>query len=119
MYESVLVSLLLGLLFPLSAFAFLRLEVPRLEKQLNMDCDLLGCSLSGRWDWCSYLIHCSLTVFATILGVALFFRQPDTLLEVNTQRAMQFGFLGAYVYCMNLVYRRYTTLDMQPQVYFY
>jgi len=132
-----LLSLLLGGLFPLSAWAFLWLEVSALVAQVKHDCDLLGSPsleatsstsststrdpdpFARRWHWASYLIHCSVAVFATLLGAALFFRQPDALLDVNTQGAMQFGFLGAYVYCMNLVYRRYTTLDLQPHVFMY
>ncbi|MBI2477465.1 MAG: hypothetical protein HYV60_02070 [Planctomycetia bacterium] len=39
------------------------------------------------------------------------------MLDVNTLRGMQLGFLGAYVYCLNLVYRRYTTRDLAPYVY--
>lgn len=36
--------------------------------------------------------------------------------DVVTQ-ALRYGFLGAYVYCIQLIYRRYTTLDLQPTVY--
>ncbi len=132
-----LLSLLLCSLFPLTATAFRLLEVPDILAQLEHDCDLLGSpplvtssstspastqnseTFSHRWNWLSYLIHCSAAVFATLLGTALFFREADALLDVNTQRAMQFGFLGAYVYCLNLVYRRYTTLDLQPHVYLF
>ena len=132
-----LLSLLLCSLFPLTATAFRLLEVPDILAQLEHDCDLLGSpplvtssstspastqnseTFSHRWNWLSYLIHCSAAVFATLLGAALFFREADALLDVNTQRAMQFGFLGAYVYCLNLVYRRYTTLDLQPHVYLF
>lgn len=141
-----LVSLLLCSLFPLSAWAYCRLEVPSLVVQVKQDCRLLESqppavtsptaspttpppptppitsredseSFSNPWNWLSYLIHCILAVLATLLGVTLFFREPDALLDMNTQRAMQFGFLGAYVYCLNLVYRRYTTLDLQPHVF--
>ncbi|MGI8980288.1 MAG: tetratricopeptide repeat protein [Pirellulaceae bacterium] len=133
----VLLSVLLCSLFPLSATAFRLLEVPDILAQLEHDCDLLGSpppvassstssantqnseTLSHRWNWLSYVIHCSAAVFATMLGAALFFREADHLLDTNTQRAMQFGFLGAYVYCLNLVYRRYTTLDLQPHVYLF
>ena len=133
----IVLSLLLCSLFPLTATAFRLLEVPDILAQLEHDCDLLGSpplvtssstspastqnseTFSHRWNWLSYLIHCSAAVFATLLGAALFFREADALLDVNTQRAMQFGFLGAYVYCLNLVYRRYTTLDLQPHVYLF
>jgi hypothetical protein len=32
---------------------------------------------------------------------------------------MRYGFLGAYVFSLQLIYRRYTTLDLQPSVYMY
>jgi tetratricopeptide (TPR) repeat protein len=118
-------SLLMAGLFPLSAVAFGWLEVPFLLQQLKNDCYLLGKRdqqtqpYTIRWNQSSYALHYSLAVIATVLGVSLFLRQPDTLLDVNTLHAMQYGFLGAYVYCMNLVYRRYTTLDLQPHMYLY
>lgn len=37
--------------------------------------------------------------------------------DENILQALRFGFLGAYVYALQLVYRRYTTLDLQPSVY--
>ena len=40
-------------------------------------------------------------------------------IDENTLRAMQFGFIGAYIYSIYLVYRRYTTSDLQPAVYMY
>jgi len=121
-WSAVWMALLLAGLFPLSAVAFRLLEVPFLVKQLNEDCKLLGKEdqqYSRRWDASSYAIHYSLAVLATVLGVSLFFRRPDELIGTNILHAMQYGFLGAYVFCVNLVYRRYTTLDLQPHVYMY
>ena len=124
-------TLLFLSVFPLSAFAFRRREVPRLIAQLKVDYAMLGSQqtagtstndqelddFSARWNVESYALHCLLTVLAAAVGAALFCWQPGSLLDVNTQRGMQLGFLGAYVYCLNLIYRRYTTRDLQPHVY--
>ena len=39
------------------------------------------------------------------------------LLDANTLMAMCYGFVGSYIFAVQLVYRRYTTLDLQPTVY--
>lgn len=128
----VLAPLLLGI-FPLSAFAFWLREVPRLINQLNADYKMLGSERqlgasaehqkidcdSARWNADTYSVHCLLAVFVAAVGAALFCWRPESLLDINTQHGMQLGFLGAYVYCLNLVYRRYTTRDLQPHVYLY
>ncbi|MFN0019432.1 MAG: hypothetical protein ACKVP0_14295 [Pirellulaceae bacterium] len=117
--------------FPLSAFAFRRREVPRLIAQLRLDYEMLGGQpspltsagsqdsdgLGYRWNVESYALHCALAILAAVVGAALFCWRPGSLLDPNTQHGMQLGFLGAYVYCLNLVYRRYTTRDLQPHVY--
>ena len=41
------------------------------------------------------------------------------MIDANTLQALRFGFLGAYVFSLQLVYRRYTTYDLQPTVYMY
>lgn len=125
--ESIALFLLFVGIFPLSAIAFLKLEVPSLMELLTNDRKMLGKTslsgtgdgrqISGRWDWRSYSLHCCLAIFATAAGTGLFFRTPDGLLDVNTLRGMQLGFLGAYVYSLHLIYRRYTTRDLMPHVY--
>lgn len=120
--------ILMAGLFPLSALAFGWLEVPRIIEQVQRDCLLLGTDLprdvsgspvTGRWSMTSYALHYVPAVIATLLGIGLLFRDADDRLNINTLQAMRFGFLGAYVYCLNLIYRRYTTLDLQPHVYLY
>lgn len=133
----IVLALLFLSVFPLSAIAFRRREVPQLIAQLKVDYAMLGgqpatrtgtgtgtggqdpSELGNRWNKESYALHCALTIFAAGIGAALFCWQPGSLLDINTQRGMQLGFLGAYVYCLNMVYRRYTTRDLQPHVYLY
>jgi tetratricopeptide (TPR) repeat protein len=125
-------ALLFLSVFPLSAIAFRRREVPHLIAQLKVDYAMLGGRLTAtgdggqnprdlgdRWNRESYALHCAMSIFAAVVGAALFCWRPGSLLEINTQRGMQLGFLGAYVYCLNVVYRRYTTRDLQPHVYLY
>jgi hypothetical protein len=123
--------LLLAGLFPLSAIAFRWLEVPGILDQVKRDFDNLRTDdtteeravrtdrTARRWSQNSYAVHYSLAIVATLLGIGLIFREPDKLLDSNALQAMRFGFLGAYIYCLNLIYRRYTTLDLQPHVYMY
>jgi tetratricopeptide (TPR) repeat protein len=124
-----LMLLLMVGLFPLSAIAFARLEAPLLIEQLERDTRLLGAPermqaaashSARRWSNSSYAIHYCPAMVATALGLGLFFldnKLNHRLLDINTLQAMRYGFLGAYVYCLGLVYRRYTTLDLQPHVY--
>jgi tetratricopeptide (TPR) repeat protein len=71
----------------------------------------------------NYGIQTSLAVLLTIFGLVLFFWPPATssndLFDENTLQAMRYGFVGAYIFSAQLVYRRYTTSDLQPTVYAY
>jgi tetratricopeptide (TPR) repeat protein len=71
----------------------------------------------------NYAIQTSLAVLLTIFGLVLFFWPPPTgtgeLFDQNTLQAMRYGFVGAYIFSAQLVYRRYTTSDLQPTVYAY
>lgn len=122
--------LLMAGLFPFSAIAFAWLEVPGIVEQISNDIKLTGVDRTldrmfepsaKQWSHTSYAFHYFPAILATVLGVSLFFgvsqSMSDGLLGANTLNAMRWGFLGAYVYCMRLVYRRYTTLDLQPHVY--
>jgi tetratricopeptide (TPR) repeat protein len=58
-------------------------------------------------------------VLLTVVGMSLFFWPPNAeLLDHKALNAMRYGFLGAYTFSVQLLYRRYTTLDLQPTVYF-
>lgn len=119
-------ALLMAGLFPLSAIAFTWMEVPGIVEQAKNDCKMLGADgkwnryadpTASRYNPSNYALHYSLAIIATLMGVGLFFRDPDKHLSINTIQALRLGFLGAYLYCVGLIYRRYTTLDLQPSVY--
>ncbi|MBN1284302.1 MAG: tetratricopeptide repeat protein [Anaerolineae bacterium] len=90
----------------------------------------------------NYALHITLIVLLTIVGMLLFIWNPgggsaDTAqsdtgavqdapdsmddfpvdININTLQAIRVGFLGAYLFAAQLVYRRYTTSDLQPTVY--
>jgi len=67
-----------------------------------------------------YLLTITLATAFTVIGLGLFFWPPATdQLNANTLQAMRYGFLGGYVFSLQLIYRRYTTDDLQPAVYLY
>lgn len=73
----------------------------------------------SRMNWA---IQAALAGLVTILGASLFFWEPsstDEIINVNTVQALRYGFLGAYIFSLQLIYRRYSTLDLRPNVFFY
>lgn len=67
-----------------------------------------------------YVLHIILAMLATLIGLSFFvWTPPSGLVSEATLAAMRFGFLGAYLFAVQLVYRRYTTIDLQPSVYMY
>ena len=76
----------------------------------------------------NYVVQSIHTLLATMLGLSLFIWFPSRLSLINEIfgaedigkiiiQAMQYGFLGAYIFSLQLVYRRYSTFDLQPIVY--
>lgn len=119
--------------FPISAMAYQIFQRETQLIELQRDFELLGIirrspdagiseDLSRRYSqiynpW-NFAIHTMLVVLLTVFGMSLFFWPPDaTLLDAKAQHAMRYGFLGAYTFAVQLLYRRYTTLDLQPTVY--
>ncbi|MEO6751243.1 MAG: tetratricopeptide repeat protein [Chthoniobacteraceae bacterium] len=134
LFQFLVLAPFFAIIFPLSALAFFRREVPRLVAQLKIDYAMLGTrptkglstgrpetdEATSRWHGESYTLHCMLAMLAAGAGAAIFCWSSDSLksvLDANTQRGMQLGFMGAYLYALNLIYRRYTTGDLQPHVY--
>ena len=68
-----------------------------------------------------YLVTVTLATAFTAIGGALLFSTSTDLINAstNTLQAMRYGFLGGYVFSLQLIYRRYTTDDLQPAVYLY
>ena len=71
----------------------------------------------------NYIAQSIPPILATMLGISLFMNLETMWTELGIfgdgLKAMQFGFLGAYIFSLQLVYRRYTTFDLQPIVYMY
>lgn len=69
----------------------------------------------------SYLLFIALTMLVTMIGTSLLFTPSldDYNVNVNTLLAMRYGFLGGYIFSAYLVYRRYSTNDLNPTVYLY
>ncbi len=69
----------------------------------------------------NYIAQCVPTILVTLLGISLFtfpnIAISNFKLNFATIKAMQFGFLGAYIFSIQLVYRRYTSFDLRPYVY--
>jgi hypothetical protein len=93
----------------------------RLSNCRNSDEHIKSCrKFYAQWN---YALHYLLAIVLTILGVSLFFHPPSTeandWLDADTLQAMRYGFVDAYLFSIFWVYRRYTTLDLQPYVYLY
>ncbi|GAB4441312.1 MAG: hypothetical protein Kow00120_09760 [Anaerolineae bacterium] len=133
-----LVIVALAAYFPLTYLAYHNFRRPVQIERLAEDFQLLG--LAGRpttkgaekrakalaeerygasFAPLNYLLHISLAVLLVVVGMMLFFWPPATgdMLNANALQAMRYGFLGAYLFAAQLVYRRYTTYDLQPTVY--
>ncbi len=72
----------------------------------------------------SYILFILFTMFVTGVAASWLITLPDAgakgiNLDVDTLRAMRYGFLGAYLFSAYLVYRRHSTDDLQPMVYLY
>lgn len=82
----------------------------------------------------NFFVHSFLTAIFAVLGASLLYIDHGTWknlpLNINMGMTMggtpesfsiipflRYGFLGAYIFSIQLVYRRYTTLDLQPTVY--
>ncbi len=139
----ILLSFILAGFFPLTAIAYILFQKKTTLRRLGRDFWMLGIDLrddpdkaplsqtqtmgyvSRKYDefnptW-NFVIQATLVALMVIFGLVLFFWPPteNELLDINTLRAMNYGFLGAYLFSAQLVYRRYTTFDLQPSVYTY
>jgi hypothetical protein len=68
----------------------------------------------------SYILHVSLAMLVSIIGISLLLipeLKVGIIANEDTLTAMRYGFLGAYAFSLLLIYRRYTTFDLQPFVY--
>lgn len=119
-------------LFPFSYLAYVAFQRNIRIERLKRDFYLLD----ARWDdqlffqsqgFFNFALHIVLAVAATVLGILIFFLPPVTefspqfqsLIDEQALQAMRYGFIGAYLFAAQLIYRRYTTYDLQPTVYLY
>ena len=129
-YPLVLVTIAFVAYFPCSVFAYRKYQVPTRVGQLSKDfkflfvedSKLLTKEFKNSLSPDSFVWHVTLAMFITFIGTWLLLNKPDGFKDFateNTVQAMRYGFLGAYLYSIQLIYRRYTTLDLQPAVFMY
>ncbi|MBC8354950.1 MAG: hypothetical protein H8E66_23480 [Planctomycetes bacterium] len=118
-------------LFPISAIAYVRSVKGVQQAETERDFSRLNTenrgtqlrNLSQTYSNSNYVLLSIPVVLFTVLGSSLFYRPPlklpfipDDMLP-DMLSAVRFGFLGAYVFCFQLIRRRYSTRDLQPFVY--
>lgn len=132
-----LIIIALLALYPLSYIAYQTFRIPVRVANLAEDFRLLGLAGSpidedaakvaerevaerygASYDPLEYALNIALAALVTFVGAVLFFWPPSSaLLGKTTHQALSYGFLGAYLFSAHLIYRRYTTYDLQPTVY--
>lgn len=113
--------------FPLSYVAYHQFRSQSRIDRLKHDLELLGYGQENAEElyehahnYFSYLLFIALTMVVTMLGTSLLFAPLEILkANANTTLAMQYGFLGGYIFSAYLIYRRYSTNDLNPTVYLY
>ncbi len=119
-------------MFPFSYLAYVAFQRSVRVERLKRDFYLMG----ARWDddlfeqaqgfW-NFALHITLAIMMTLAGITIFFAPPVAQLPPILQglvndavlEAMRYGFIGAYLFSIQLIYRRYTTFDLHPSVYMY
>ena len=131
-YEKILVTVLVGF-FPISYLAF-EVRAGHHKDRLISRINLLGFAderEQERWEKLyrhlnppqEYILFVSLTVLISLFGFGLLrFSAGDltgftNMLDQAMLQTMFYSFLGAYVFSIYNVSRRYTTFDMAPGVY--
>ena len=132
--------------FPIALIAYQVFQKETRYERFRLDIGLLGIStdeatqkFQRQYGLANYMLQVVPTVLFTILGSLILLNIPiqiediansgaqpqffvkDVLSMVSDEAftAMQYGFLGAYLFSIQLVYRRFTTLDMQPSVFMF
>jgi len=135
---SIMLILLLAGIFPLSALAYYKYRKSQHLEQLRFDFKLLGIdATSGHSDTLggnvvsryeqlynadNFAIQSMLCFVVVVLAIVALFGDVNSIivnrLGETALPALQYGFVGSYIFSIRLVYRRYTTFDLQPYVYF-
>jgi tetratricopeptide (TPR) repeat protein len=127
-YQAVLAITLVSY-FPISYITYVQFRAEIHKQRVKDDFRLLGLAseeaqLDVRYrqiysPW-QFVIYVSLAAMTTLLGFGLLhFRVDLSFVSETTSLLMFHSFLGAYVFSIYYVYRRYSTLDLQPVVYLY
>jgi len=129
-YAFLMVGLALILYFPLSVWAYDKYQGKTRIKQLQKDFEVLFGSdpkeveadFRAVFSPGNFLPHVILVCLVTFIGTWLLLKAPNSFEFIatdSTVQAMRYGFLGAYLFSAQLIYRRFTTLDLQPGVFMY
>jgi tetratricopeptide (TPR) repeat protein len=118
--------------FPLSYLSYLQFRVGAHKERVKDDFRLLGLTqgASGAaeldtlyrqiYSSQQFAIYVSLATLTTLLGFGLYHLRADlSFASENVVTTTFYTFLGAYVFSIHYVYRRYSTWDIQPTVYLY
>ncbi len=121
----------LAIYFPIAQIAYVMFQRPIKLSRFREDIGLLGLKdveatarFEKHFGLLNYTLHGIPTLLFTAIGAALLLNFPIIeelfqFISPNAREAMRFGFLGAYIFSIQLVYRRYITLDLQPTVFMY
>jgi hypothetical protein len=129
----------LSSIFPITAIAYKLFQHEKQLLNLKKDFKLLDINTEskdnvdyfrGAISIFSFFAHSFLPILLTIIGTLLLISSDEAIQGVinygSTSKiydnndmilALRYGFLGSYIYSIQLVYRRYTTLDLQPSVF--
>jgi len=118
--------------FPLSYVAYLQFRAEIHRERVKDDFRLLGLFQKEDKDaelealyrpiysQQQFVIYVLLAALTTLLGFGLFyFRGGLSFVSETVILTVFYSFLGSYVFSIYYVYRRYSTLDLQPGVYLY
>lgn len=117
---------------PLSYLAYLQFRAEGHRARVKVDFGLLGLFQGEDEDaelealyrpiysQQQFVIYVSLSALTTLLGFGMFhFRANLPFISQAVAMTIFYSFLGSFVFSMHYVYRRYSTLDLQPGVYLY
>lgn len=136
------IAIFLASLFPISAVAYYNFKKESQVEELTKSLLLLGIVLQPSrrqtaphyeqfvkqevreryeryYSLSNFILQSGLTFVLALVGMSIIFRPTfdSELFPQIAVDAVRFGFIGAYIFSLQLVYRRYTTIDLQPTVY--
>lgn len=129
-----IMPILIGLgfigIYPLTYLAYLAFGEDAQRKRLRDDFQLFGLVddkdldetinqlYQNVYSWPQFTVYISLIVtITTILLLGFINREHVPIFPADMMELIFYGFLGAYVFSVQELIRRYNTFDLQPQVY--